>query len=167
MLRRRSLFGEGIEPFAEFERLFRPLTEMGELMTPWTTRRLLPALPVAREFVPAVECYYKDKQLVLKAELPGVDPKMVEIGVIGNMLTIKGEKKEERKLEEENVFFREIARGHFERTFELPEGVKKDQIVATFQNGILEVTLPAAGIETARKVPIEVQEVGKKSIKAA
>lgn len=167
MLRRRNLFGEGIEPFADFERLFRPLGEFGELMTPWTTRRLLPAVPVAREFVPAVECYTKDKQLILKAELPGVDPKMVEIGVVGNLLTIKGDKKEERKVEEENVFFREITRGHFERTFELPEGVKKEQIAATYQNGVLEIVVPAASLETARKVPIEIQETGKKAIKAA
>jgi HSP20 family protein len=167
MLRRRSLFGEGVEPFAEFERLLRPFGEMGELMAPWTTRRLLPAVPLAHEFVPAVECYTKDKQLILKVELPGVDPKLVEVGVVGNMLTIKGEKKEERKIEEENVFFREITRGRFERAFELPEGVKKDQVVATFQNGVLEVTLPAVGIETARKVPIEIQEIGKKTIKAA
>lgn len=168
MLRRRSLFGEGIEPFAEFERLFRrPFGETGEWLTPWTTQRLLPAVPATAEFMPAVECYTKDKQLYLKAELPGVDPKQVEVTVVGNMLTIKGEKKEERKLEEENVYFREIARGHFERTFQLPEGVKKEQINATFQNGVLEVVLPATGIETARKVPIEIQEPGKKTIKAA
>lgn len=168
MLRRRSLFGEGMEPFAEFERLFRrPFGESGEFLPPWTAQRLLPAVPVTAEFMPAVECYTKDKQLILKAELPGVDPKLVEITVVGNMLTIKGEKKEERKLEEDNVFFREIARGRFERTFQLPEGVKKEQILATFQNGVLEVVLPAAGIETARKVPIEIQEIGKKTIKAA
>jgi HSP20 family protein len=168
MLRRRSLFGEGMEPFAEFERLFRrPFGELGEFLPQWTTQRLLPAVPVAAEFMPAVECYTKDKQLYLKVELPGVDPKLVEVAVVGNMLTIKGEKKEERKLEEENVFFREIARGRFERTFQLPEGVKKEQINATFQNGVLEVVLPAAGIEAARKVPIEIQELGKKTIKAA
>jgi HSP20 family protein len=167
MLRRRSLFGEGVEPFAELERLFRPFGETGELMAPWTTRRLLPAVPVTQEFIPAVECYTKDKQLFLRAELPGVDPKQVEVSIVGKMLTIKGEKKEEHKVEDESLYFREIARGRFERTFELPEGVKKEHIVATFQNGVLEVALPAVGIETARKVPIEIQEIGKKTIKAA
>lgn len=168
MLRRRSLFGEGLEPFAEFERLFRrPFGELGEALAPWTTRRLLPGVPMGEEFVPAVECYTRDKQLILKAELPGVEPKYVEVAIIGNMLTIKGEKKEERKIEEESVYFREIARGKFERSFELPEGVKKEQITATFQNGVLEVALPAVGLEAMRKVPIEVHEAGKKAIKAA
>ena len=167
MLRRRSLFGEGMEPCGEFERLFRrPFGELGEILAPWSTRRLLPAA-VTEEFVPAVECIMKDKQLILKAELPGVDPKEVEVAVLGKMLTIKGEKKRERAVEEENIYFREIVRGRFERTFELPEGVKKEQINATFLNGVLEITLPAVGLDTARKVPIEIQEIGKKTIKAA
>ena len=168
MLRRRGLFGEGMDPFADFERLFRrPFGELGEFLAPWPTRRLLPAATVVEDFVPAVECYTKDKQLILKVELPGVDPKQVEVAIVGKMLTIKGEKKREKEGEEENTYFREIVHGRFERTFELPEGVKKDQINATFVNGVLEVALPAAGIETARKVPIEVQEIGKKTIKAA
>ena len=168
MLRRRGLFGEGLEPFAEFERLFRrPFGELGEMGVPWTTRRFLPPVPVVEEYVPPVECFTKDKQMILKVELPGVDPKLVEVAIVGNLLTIKGEKKEERKIEEESVYFREIVRGHSERTFEVPEGVKKEQINAVFQNGVLEITLPAIGLETARKVPIDVQEMGKKTVKAA
>jgi HSP20 family molecular chaperone IbpA len=50
---------------------------------------------------------------------------------------------------------------------QVEERLKKDQVVATFQNGVLEVALPAAGIETARKVTIEIQDLGKKTIKAA
>ena len=168
MLRRRNLFGEMFEPWREFDKLFgRPSGEWTEFPNLLSTRRLLAPPTGEAVFVPPVECYTKDKQLVLKAELPGVDPKMVEVAIVGNLLTIKGEKKEERKIEEESLYFREIARGRFERTFELPEGVKKEQIVATFQNGVLEVVLPAMGLETARKVPIEVQEIGKKTIKAA
>ena len=117
--------------------------------------------------MPAVECFTKDKQLIMKVELPGVDPKQVEVMVTGNRLAIKGEKREERKIEEGEYFFREIARGRFERTFELPEGVKKEQVNATYQNGVLEVTVPAPALETARKVPVEIQEAGKKTIKAA
>jgi len=140
------------EPWREFDKLF------GRLLPPPTGEAV---------FVPPVECYTRDKQIVLRAELPGVDPKMVEVAIAGTMLTIKGEKKEERKVEEESLYFREITRGRFERTFELPEGIKKEQIVATFQNGILEIVLPALALETARKVPIEIQEIGKKTIKAA
>jgi HSP20 family protein len=168
MLRRRSLLGEAFEPWEAFERMLRrPLAEIDEILAPLTTRRLLPALPRAEAFVPAAECFAKDKQLIVKMELPGVDPKQVEVLVTGNTLTIKGEKKEERKIEETDYFFREVAAGRFERSFTLPEGVKKEQVVAAFQNGVLEITVPTPALEAGRKVPIEIHETGKKAIKAA
>jgi HSP20 family protein len=167
MLRRR-LFGERFEPWEEFERMLRrPLAEIDEILAPLQTRRLLPVIPQAEVFVPAAECFTKDKQLIVKMELPGVEPKQVEVLVTGNRLVIKGEKREERKVEEGELFFREIARGRFERSFELPEGVKKEQVNATYQNGVLEIVVPAPALEAARKVPVEIQEGGKKAIKAA
>ena len=114
-----------------------------------------------------MECFTKDKQLTLKVELPGVDPKDVEVSVMGNQLVLKGEKKQDHTVEEKDLFFREIARGRFERSFTLPDGVKKEQVKAIFTNGVLEVCLPAEGMEIAKKVPIEVAEIGKKGFKAA
>lgn len=118
-------------------------------------------------FYPAVECFTRDKELVLRAELPGVDPKDVEVDVAGDQLTIRGEKKHSRQMEEGSVWFREVAHGRFERTFTLPEGVKADQIKASHSNGVLEVTIPAESVRATRQVPIEAAESDRKAIKAA
>jgi HSP20 family protein len=168
MLRRRDPFAEMFESWRDFDTLFRRI--MGgvpELPVAPVGRRLLQVPRTGSEFLPAVECFTKDKELILRAELPGVDPKQVEVSIVGNTLLIKGEKKEERQVREEEIFFREIAQGRFERSFELPEGVKKEQIRASLQSGVLEVILPAAAIEPARKVPVDVLEAGKKTVKAA
>jgi HSP20 family protein len=167
MLRRYDPFAELFESWKDLDHLFRRLSVTRETPSMLSSRRLLPGVAGSIEFQPAVECYTKDKQLVLRAELPGIDPKAVEISVLGNTLTLKGEKKEERRVEEENVYIRETAEGRFERAFELPEGVRKDQVKATLQNGVLEVVIPAPAIEAARKVPLEVLETGKKTIRAA
>ena len=152
--------------FQDFDRLFH--------RTMWQARELpeevfgMPRmLPVAKRaaFNPPVECYTKDRQLVLRAELPGVDPKDVEVTINGNQIYLRGEKKEEQKVDEKDLFFQELARGRFERTFTLPDGVKPEQVRAWFNNGVLEVTMPAATIEPARKVLIEIGEA--KKVKAA
>ena len=166
MLQRRNVFDEMFDMFKDLDNLYRR-TQWRELPGEVTgMRRLLPTTALRGEFFPAVECYTKDKQLILKVELPGVDPKDVDVSVIGDQLILKGEKKEEMKVDEKDVFFQEISRGRFERIFPLPEGIKKDHVKATFTNGVLEVVLPALAIEAGRKVPIEVLE-GRKAIKAA
>ncbi len=168
MLRRREPFAEMFESWRDFDSLLRRVMGgFGEFPLAVSARRLLPAVPETVDFVPAVECFTKDKQLILRAELPGIDPKQVEVSVVGNRVIIKGEKKEERQIKEEEYFFREFAQGRFERSFELPEGVKADQVKSTLQSGVLEVILPAAGIEAARKIPVELLEPGKKTVKAA
>ncbi|HET6371689.1 MAG TPA: Hsp20/alpha crystallin family protein [Candidatus Polarisedimenticolia bacterium] len=148
-----------------FRRTFSGFRELpGELSG---MRRLLPAGEPKEEFYFPVECFTKDKQIIFRAELPGVDAGQTEVCILGDQLVIKGEKKEMKKIDEKDLFFQEISRGKFERRFSLPAGVKKDQVKATFDNGILEVMLPAESIETARKVPIEITEGGKKAVRAA
>lgn len=166
-------FDEFFDLFREMEGLFPPRR------LPWREFRessLLPAflpqrmLPPAKEFgtyLPAVECFTREGQLVLKAELPGVDPAAIEISVMGDQLVLRGEKKEERKVEDKDLFFRETSCGRFERSFTLPEGVRADQVKASFVNGVLEMTMPAGAATTASKVPIQIGEVTKKTVKAA
>jgi HSP20 family protein len=168
MLRRTDPFAEMFESWRDFDGLFRRL--MGERPGSFESlspRRLMPVGAAGTDFLPAVECFTKDKQLVLRAELPGVDPKDLQVSVLGNSLIIKGEKKEERRVAETDVFFKEIVQGKFERSFDLPEGVKKEQVKACIQNGVLEIVLPAEAVEPERKVPVEVLEPGKKTVRAA
>jgi len=168
MIQKSGRFDELFDLFQDFDHLFR--------RTMWQTRELpgesssyrraLPVVPMKAAFHPSVECFTRDKQLVLRAELPGVDPKDIEVMVTGTQLFLRGEKKEDHKVDEKDLFFQEVSRGRFERTFALPEGVKADQVKASFNNGVLELTMPSGMIDQARKVPIELGEAGK-FVKAA
>jgi len=109
------------------------------------------------EFLPAVESFVKNGNLVVRADLPGIDPKDVEVTVLGNVLTIKGERKEEKEVKKEDYLRRETSYGAFERRMTLPEGVTADKIKATFKNGVVEVTMPAAKGMEAKKIPLEAE----------
>ena len=119
-------------------------------------------------WIPRVENFTKDNNLIFRCELPGIDPVDLEVTVTDRGLTIKGERKSEKGAKDENYRYREIAYGAFERHFELPEGVKTDQMKATFLNGILEVTVPAPAIAKPRKIEIEAKaEEEKEATKIA
>jgi HSP20 family protein len=117
-------------------------------------------------WMPPVESYTKDNHLVFKAELSGVDPKDLDVSVMDRELVIKGERKAEKDEKEKDYHYREISYGSFERRFMLPEGVKTDDLKATFTNGILEITVPAPVIAKARKIEIEAPEEEKKTIES-
>jgi HSP20 family protein len=117
-------------------------------------------------WMPSVESYTKDGQLVFKAELPGVDPKDLDVSISERELVIKGERRSEKGSKEENYAYREIVYGSFERRFVLPEGVKTDDLKAIFTNGVLEITMPAPAITRARKIEIETPKGEKKVIES-
>jgi HSP20 family protein len=117
-------------------------------------------------WMPSVESYTKDGLLVFKAELPGVDPKDLDVSISERELVIKGERKSEKGEKEQNYAYREIVYGSFERRFALPEGVKTYELKAKFTNGILEITMPAPAVTKARKIEIETPKVEKKVIES-
>ena len=146
-----------LEPFAELRSMQREMDRLFERFfgtAVESEHRML--------WMPSIESYTKDNQLVFKAELPGVDPKDLDVSIINNELIIKGERKAEKDAKEEDYLYHEISYGTFERHFELPEGVKTDQMKAKFTNGILEVTVPAPAISKARKIEIEAKPVEEK-----
>ena len=108
--------------------------------------------------VPALESHVDKDTLIIKADLPGIDPKEVSISVTGNQLTIAGERKREEKKEEKDYFYREVAYGKFSRSMTLPEGVDADQVKASYKNGVLEITMPAPKQVTGKKIQIEAQK---------
>ncbi len=123
------------------------------------------------EWMPSVESYVKGNELVFKCELPGIEPKDIDLTVDENarQLIIKGERKSEKGEKDEYYIYRELAYGGFERRFTLPEGVKADQVKAKFTNGILEITVPAPAISKAKKIEIESPKVieGEAAVKKA
>lgn len=110
------------------------------------------------EWSPAIESHMDNGMLIIKADLPGVDPKEVSVSVVGNQLLIEGERKREEKKEGKDYFYRELAYGKFSRSMTVPEGVDPDKVKATFKNGVLEVTLPAPQQVAAKKIQVEAQK---------
>ena len=116
------------------------------------------------EWYPSIDTFMKDNNLVIRADIPGVDPKNVDISVTGNVLTIKGERKSDIEEKKEGYLYHETSVGAFERTLTLPEGVDSAKIHATCKNGVVEITMPAKAEALPRKVKVELEETsGKKA----
>jgi HSP20 family protein len=94
--------------------------------------------------VPAVDLYQTDDEVVVKASLPGMKSDDVQISITGDMLSLKGEFRQEEEKKERAYHLREQHYGSFERTFALPTAVVSDKAKAEFENGILTITLPKA-----------------------
>ena len=84
-------------------------------------------------------------------------PKDIEVALLSDRLTIRGERRAERETDRAHYVAREVSYGRFERAFSVPEGIDADKIEARYTDGILEVTLPLPSRATARKVPIAVE----------
>jgi HSP20 family protein len=91
---------------------------------------------------PAVDIAEGEKAYEITAELPGMDEKNIEVKVADGMLTIKGEKQEEKEEKKKDFYLHERHFGSFERSFATPAGVDPDKIEASFKKGVLTVTLP-------------------------
>lgn len=112
---------------------------------------------------PAVDIYETENELVLTAELPGIDEKDVEIKIEDNTLSIKGERKFEKETKEENYHRIERAYGSFFRSFSLPHYVDQEKISAEFENGLLKIHMPKKAEVKPRKVKILKPQSGEKS----
>jgi HSP20 family protein len=106
--------------------------------------------------MPSIESFVRDGELIVRADLPGINPKEVELAVEGRRLVLRGERKAKEERKEKDYFSREVAYGRFERAVELPEGVDTDSIKATYHDGVLEVSMKAPKEMAAKKVPITV-----------
>ncbi|GJQ49343.1 MAG: heat-shock protein [Candidatus Kuenenia stuttgartiensis] len=111
---------------------------------------------VFREWMPPLDISETGETVVVKAEIPGVDPKEIHISVKNDALTIRGEKKGEKEEKGKNYHFIERRYGSFVRTVLLPTAVKYEQAKAEYRNGILEITLPKQEKEESKKIPIKV-----------
>jgi HSP20 family protein len=113
--------------------------------------------PVERRMAPAVDILEKDGNLLIEAELPGINEKEIALKIEGNILTLSGERKLEN--EEKRESYRRIERsyGSFSRAFTLPETADRDKIKAEYKNGILTITVPLKPEARPREVPIAIQ----------
>jgi HSP20 family protein len=111
-----------------------------------------------RTWTPAVDIYETDHDVVLKAELPGIDPKDVEVRVEDGSLYLKGERKFEKEVKEQNYHRVERSYGSFVRSFPLPASVDADKAQAEYKHGVLTLTLPKREEAKPKTIKINVSK---------
>jgi HSP20 family protein len=142
-------------PWRELDQLTDRLSQMFENSFP------MPSSSGA--WAPAVSVEETQDELVLTAELPGVKPEDVDVQLENNILTIRGEKREERKEEDENRRYHlwERTYGTFQRSFTLPRTVRAEEISAEFSEGLLHVRMPKAPEAKSRRIEIRGGQAGE------
>jgi HSP20 family protein len=113
-------------------------------------------------WTPSVDIVETDDKIILEAELPGMKPEEVEVSIENNVVTLKGERKFEKKEEKDNYHRIERSYGSFIRSFTLPRTVVGDEARADFENGVLRITLPKREETKARR--IEIAGAGKPAL---
>ena len=110
---------------------------------------------------PAVDIYETEQELVVRADMPDLAEKDIDVRVENNMLTIRGERKFEKNISEDNFLRMERSYGSFSRSFSLPNTVNTDQIKADYRNGVLTVTLPKREESKPKQVKVSISSNGK------
>jgi HSP20 family protein len=142
---------------SEIDRLFddfRPFGTRSPLSRAMSGFNLV---PTAGWFSPAFDMTEQNGAFAITAELPGIDEKNIELKIANGILTVRGEKSEEKKEEEKDYYLSERRYGSFQRNFELPAGVDADKIEASFSKGVLSIKLPktADAIKSEKKIDIK------------
>ena len=132
----------------------------------WPAFRTRPALEAAAWF-PEIDVFEKDNRLVTKVDLPGLKKEDVKVEVTDGNLAISGERKRETEEKKEQFYHSEREYGSFYRAVPLPEGVKLEDVKATFADGVLEVSVPLPAKVEAKARSIEIQDASKAAKTAA
>lgn len=127
-------------------------TEMNKLFESFGRR----GVAAGRGWVPPLDISETDEDIIVKAEIPGIELKDIDISISGDILTIKGEKKEEKEEKGRNYHFIERSYGCFSRSVTLPASVKHEQVKAEYKKGILEIALPKSEKVKVKKIPVKI-----------
>ena len=134
-----------MEPFEDVERAFSDFlpTLRGEKGT----------------YMPAIDMYEDNNNVIVEAQLAGMDPENVELTIENDILTIKGESEKENEVEDKNYYRKEIKRGSFYRNIPMPAAVEGDNAKAEAREGVLKITVPKA--KEAKSTPIKIEKKDK------
>ncbi|HEY92696.1 MAG TPA: Hsp20/alpha crystallin family protein [Dehalococcoidia bacterium] len=141
----------------EMERHFEDV--MGRVLHPevWKHRPI-----EERHWAPPVEMFEKEDKFVIKVELPGMKAEDVDASVVGDRLVVKGERKSETEVKEEDYYTCERLYGRCSRAIALPTDADAEKIEASFEDGVLEVTFPKTAEVKAKKIPVSVKKKASK-----
>jgi HSP20 family protein len=104
---------------------------------------------------PAIDLAENDQEVIVRAEVPGVDPNDLDVSVTGNRLTISGEKKESTERKDKDFYHSETRYGSFSRSVELPSEVDAEQVSAEHANGVLTISLKKTAAATTKKIAVK------------
>jgi len=142
-----------LTPFRDFERM---RSEMDRLWNSFFERGTLRG-EEGGEWLPSLDIAETKNEIVVKAEVPGLEAKDIDISLSEGLLTIKGDKKQEREEKEENYHLVERSYGTFTRSIRIPNEVQSDKINASYKNGVLKIVLPKSEEAKKKEVKIKVQ----------
>lgn len=143
----------------ELVELDSPLAEFFRTLSgPWPFRPLL-ALAPGKHFIPTADVFARNGTLVVKLDLPGVDPKDIHVKVFEGELTVTGERKADKEVKEEGYYRKETSYGFFERHMSVPKGIKEGDIKAEYEDGVLEISMPRPAktgeLPKAKEIPVK------------
>ena len=107
-----------------------------------------------------IDMYHTENEVVVKASMPGLKPEEVDISITGDTLTIKGETKAEEKIEREDYLYQEHRYGAFSRSVALPSRLKTDKAEASFDNGVLTLTIPKSEETKPKQIKVKAKAKG-------
>ncbi len=148
--------GSALAPFDEMDRLFDNFfpaswPRMSRLSWP----RWAGAMPQLEGKLPAVDVVDREEQIIVRAEIPGINKDDIEVSINGNMMSIRGSSRREEKKEEGEYYRREIYQGAFSRSLSLPAEVDSSKAKATFKDGVLEVSVPKLTPSKRRSIKVD------------
>ena len=143
-------YDRDLEPVGTFDWLQRQINELFDF----------PRFPESqglfdRRVSPAIDVVEHADRFTVECDLPGIDQKDIDISIASGVLTIRGEKKTEKKSEKSKVYKKETWEGSFQKTVSLPTGVDADKVEATFTDGVLKITLPKREEAKTKKIELK------------
>lgn len=133
------------KPFSDLERFFDD--------DDW----MMPVFSKSRMSMPAIDVYETNKQVIVEADLPNIEPEKVDISLESGVLKISGKQEEKKEEKDKGYWKKEIRRGAFERIIKLPAPVKEDAVDAIYEKGILKIVMPKSETKPSSKVKIKVK----------
>ncbi|HOK20851.1 MAG TPA: Hsp20/alpha crystallin family protein [Candidatus Paceibacterota bacterium] len=119
----------------------------------------LPIVPSSAFKEPAMDIYQTEKDVIAELNIPGFDPKKIEVSVNNQVLTVKGEMQETEEEKKRDYWRKEIRKGSFERMVRLPAEVDENKVEATYEKGVLKIVMPKKESSTqTKKIPIKTKD---------
>jgi len=143
-----------MSPLIKWTPFFEPFEDMDKMFS-----EMMPAAYKGQSgFVPAIDIYEDENNVIVETQLAGVDLENVNISIENDVLTIEGSKEKKSEVDDKNYYRKEVRYGSFHRAVALPSSVKSNDAKASYQNGVLTVVVPKEERAKPKKVKIDVKK---------